>query len=104
MKDYEGELGYYQQALRVQEKVLGKTHPSTLMTTMNMSITYKDGLKDFMKAEEMNRQALDGYERSLGKQHEHTKTTAKNLNILLEKMGKLEDKAALEKIYPESGL
>ena len=30
MKDYEGALDYYQQALRVQEKVLGKTHPDTL--------------------------------------------------------------------------
>ena len=30
MKDYEGALGYYQQAFRVQEKVLGRTHPDTL--------------------------------------------------------------------------
>ena len=101
MKDYEGELGYYQQALRVQEKVLGKTHPSTLMTTMNMSITYKDGLKDFMKAEEMNRQALDGYEKSLGKQHKNTKNCAKNLAILLaEGIRDKEKTSELVKTYP----
>ena len=70
---------------------------------MNMATTY-NGLKDFAKAERMYRQALDGYERSLGKEHEYTKECARNLNILLEKMGKLEDKEALEKIYPESGL
>ena len=29
MKGHEGALDYYEQALRVQEKVLGKTHPST---------------------------------------------------------------------------
>ena len=69
-----------------------------------MALTYEKGLTDFVKAAEMVRQALDGYEKSLGKQHEDTKRCARNLNILLEKMGKLEDKAALEKIYPESGL
>ena len=37
MEDYEETLDYYQQALRVQEKVLGKTHPSTLITIMNMA-------------------------------------------------------------------
>ena len=79
MKDYEGALGYYQQALRVKEKVLGKTHPGTLMTIMNMAVTYGDGLGDRVKEEEMHRQALDGYKRSLGKEHEHTKKCAMNL-------------------------
>ena len=31
LKDYEGALAYYQQALKVQDKVRGKTHPDTLM-------------------------------------------------------------------------
>ena len=88
----------------MQEKVLGKTHPETLMTIMNMAGTYKDGLKDFVKAEKMYRQALDGRERSLGKEHEKTKNCVRNLNILLESLGRLEDKAALEVVYQESGL
>ena len=83
MKDYEGALGYYQQALTVQEKTLGKTHPDTLRTIMNMAYTYQVGLKDFMKAEKMYRQALDGYENSLGKQHEDTKLCAENMANLL---------------------
>ena len=82
MKDYEGALGYYQQALRVGEKVQGKTHPDTLGTIMNMAITYEEGLKDFKKAEVMYRQALDGHEKSLGNQHEYTKDCAMNLSIL----------------------
>ena len=83
LKDYEGALGYYQQARKVQEKVLGKTHPDTLSTIMNMAVTYMDGLKDFTKAEQMYRQALDGFEKSLGKDHEDTKRCARNLAILL---------------------
>ena len=74
-------------ALRVQEKVLGKTHPETLSTIMNMAVTYKNGLEDITKAEEMYRQALDGYEKSLGKELEKTKKCARNLAILLEEIG-----------------
>ena len=88
----------------MKEKVLGKTHPDTVDTIMNMAIVYKAGLKDFAKAEEMYRVALDGYEKSLGKAHEDTKHYARNLNILLEDAGRHEDKAKLEKLYPESGL
>ena len=37
MEDYEGELAYFQQALRGEEKIFGKTHPDTLMTMMSIS-------------------------------------------------------------------
>ena len=40
----------------------------------------------------------------MGKDHEGTKRCARNLNILPEEMGRLDEKAALEKIYPESWL
>ena len=73
MRDYKGELDCYQHALMVQEKVLGKTHPDTLRTIMNMAIVYEYGLKDFPKAEEMYRRTLDRYEKSPGKEHEKTK-------------------------------
>ena len=78
MKDYEGALDYYQQALRMQEKVLRKTHPDTLNTIMNMATLYMDRKKDLRKAEEMYRLAPDGHEKSLGKNHEDTKICAKN--------------------------
>ena len=61
---------------------MGKTHPSTLMTIMNMAIVYQEGLKDFTKAELMYRLALDGSERSLGKEYEDTKRCATNMAIL----------------------
>ena len=78
MKDFEGSLDYYQQALRGKYKVSGKTHPDTLRTVMNMANAYQDVTKDFTKAEEMYMLALDGYERSLGKEHKRTKECAKN--------------------------
>ena len=99
MEDYEGSLDYYQQALRVQEKVLGKTHPETLITIYNMANAYKVGLKDFTKAERMYRQALDGYEKSLGKDHDHTKMCAMNLAILL--FQDLEDKSKTRQLVKE---
>ena len=83
MKEYEGELDYYQQALRASEKVLGKTHPDNLDTIMNMAGVYMDGTKEFAKAEEMYRRALDGYEKSLGRDHEDTKNCARGLALLL---------------------
>ena len=84
MEDYKGALNYYQQALRVQEKVLGKTHPDTLRTILNVAITYEDGLKNFEKSEEMYRLALYGNEKSLGRDHENAKRCARGLAVLLQ--------------------
>ena len=100
MKDYEGALDYYQQALRAQEKVLGKTHPNTLLTIMNTANTYTAGLKDFVKAERMFRRALDGYERSLGKEYEGTKTCAFMLALMLHEQGRQDDLQKLLTAYP----
>ena len=52
----------------------------------------------------MTRLALDGHEKYLGKGDQLTKLCANNLNILLEDQGKINEKAALEVVYPESGL
>ena len=51
---------------------------------MNMATTYKEGLKDFTKVEEMYRLALDGCEKSLGKDNQSTKGCARNLAVFLE--------------------
>ena len=104
MEEYGEELDYYQLSLRGKDKVFGKTHPDALTTIMNIDAVYTDGFKDITKAEEMYRLALDGHEKSLGKDHDRMKMCARNLNILLEEIGRLSEKAKLEKIYPESGL
>ena len=103
MKDYEGALDHYQEVRSVQEKVLEKTHPDTLTTIINMAGTYIK-TENSTKVEETYRFALDGYEKSLGKDHQDTKDYVRGLNILLEDMRRLDEKTALEKICPESGL
>ena len=55
---------------------------------------YTDGLKDFIKAEEMYRLALDGNEKSLGKDHKNTKECAFNFAFLVVKQ--LKDKAKIK--------
>ena len=84
MEDYEGALDYHQQALRGEEKVLGKTHPDTLRTIMSMAKMYATGMQGFTKAGEIYRLALDGYKKPPKKNHEHTKSCAKNLEVLYE--------------------
>ena len=79
---------------------MGKTHPSTLDTIMNMASTYMEGLKNFAKAEKMYRQALDGFERSLGKEHDKTKRCAGNLAVLLGQKGEKDKMRELVKVYP----
>ena len=68
---------------------------------VNMGSIYRDGLKDYTKAEEMYRHALVGCEKSLGKDHEHTKICAKNLLILYpDSMKSIEKTRELAKCYP----
>ena len=99
MKDYEGALDYYQQALRGKEKVPEKTHPDTLMTIEGMGDVYKK-IKNFTKAEGMYRLALDGYDMSLGKDHRLTKNCAFNLASMLRDQGRQDDFQKLRKAYP----
>ena len=98
MEDYEGTLDYYQQALRGQDKFLGKSHPETLMTMMNMAIMFMDRTKDFAKAGEMYRFALDGYEKALGKDHEETQHCMFIFAHLLRDQGRQAD---LQKVLTE---
>ena len=81
-EDCERALDYFQQALRVQEKVLGKAHPDTLRTIMEMAILYGEGLGERVREEEMYRLVLDGFEKSLGKDLKDTKRCAYNLAVL----------------------
>ena len=92
MGDYQAALECYERSLRVEEKQLGKTHRSTLMTLMNMATMYMEGLMDYPKAQEMYKSALNGYERSLGNEHKDTKICARNLNVFLEKTGIFDEK------------
>ena len=82
MKDYRGAIKFYERSLEGKERTLGKTHPSTLTTLMNMATTYSEGLKMHRHAELLYCKALDGHERALGKDNEETKKCALGLAIL----------------------
>ena len=98
LKDYEKALEYYERALKGNEKMLGKMHPETLMTVMNIANVYNDGLKDYGKAEELYQRVLEGNEAQLGKDHERTKRCAMNLAGCFAKAG---EKLKLRKIVEE---
>ena len=82
MEDWESAHDCLLRANSIQEKVLGKTHPTTLNTVMNIANVQHAGFKNFYKADEIFMQALDGYVKTLGMDHEDTKRCAKNLGIL----------------------
>ena len=98
LKEYDKALEYYERALKGSEMMMGKTHPSTLGTVMNIAGVYLDGLKDYGKAEELIQRALEGKEAQLGKDHEDTKQCAMNLAICLADAG---EKLKLRKILDE---
>ena len=94
----------YESCEEVQEKKLVITYQITLWTLMNMAIMYKVGLKDYPKAEEMLRRELSGH--SLVDTNAHslrsTRTPAcipGTYSPCSREMGKLDERAELEKIY-----
>ena len=86
LKNYEKDLEYYKTALKGFEETMGKNHPSTLDTVVNIAIVYKIQ-KGNGKAEELYQRALEGYEAQLGKDHQDTMRCATNLAICLAQSG-----------------
>ena len=81
------------------EKTLGKAHPSTLGTVMNIANIYYYA-RNFVKAEELYERALKGFEAQLGKDHQDTKRCARNFRNCLKVSGNSERLAALISSYP----
>ncbi|GMH57950.1 hypothetical protein TrLO_g7276 [Triparma laevis f. longispina] len=100
LKNYEKAFEYYEKDLKGSEKTLGKNHPDTLATVMNIAIIYVSGLNDYGKAEELFERALMGYEAQLGKDNKYTKLCAKNFKLCLEYSGNSESFAELISSYP----
>jgi tetratricopeptide (TPR) repeat protein len=69
--------------------VLGKEHPSTLMSMNSLTIVLKDQSK-YEQAEEMLRQAFRLRETVLGKEHPSTLMSRNNLAGVLMDQGKYE--------------
>ncbi|MCL2718799.1 MAG: tetratricopeptide repeat protein [Lachnospiraceae bacterium] len=79
--DYSKALEWYHKALAIDEKVLGKEHPSTAITYDNIAGTY-DEQGDYPKAMGWYQKALTISEKVLGKDHPSTAITSYNIFIL----------------------
>jgi tetratricopeptide (TPR) repeat protein len=78
LADYSRALKWYEEALCIREKVLGKDHPDTATTYNNIALVYnKKG--DYDKALEYCGKALDIDEKVLGKDRPDTATTYNNI-------------------------
>src|SRR5262245_29269422 len=75
------------QALRIDEKVLGKEHPDTATTTNNLA-SCLHGQGKYAEALTLHRQALRIREKALGKEQPATALSYKNLADCLHEQGK----------------
>ncbi|GMI08780.1 hypothetical protein TrLO_g10156 [Triparma laevis f. longispina] len=71
-EEYDMALEYYERALKGSEKAMGKNHPDTLGTMMNIAIVH-EAAGEFKDAEEIYQRTLEGHVSLLGKDHEDTK-------------------------------
>jgi tetratricopeptide (TPR) repeat protein len=76
--DYPKALEWYNKALTITEKVLGKEHPDTATTYNNIACIY-DSQGDYILALEWYMKALTICERVLGKDHPNTAITYSNI-------------------------
>ncbi len=84
--NYEEALKFYNMALDIREKILGKDHPDTATIYNNIAIVYKD-LGNYEEALKFYNMSLDIREKILGKDHPSTAVTHENLAELYRDMG-----------------
>ena len=80
--------GMYRRALSIQDRALGRGHPSTALTLNNLGgMLALRG--DFAQAEQMQRAALATMEKEFGEQHPDTAAVLTSLSLSLDRQGKL---------------
>jgi len=79
-------LHYYQKALDIQEKILGKEHPSVTTTYDYMGRIYSS-MGEYPKALKYYQKALSNNEKTLGKEHINTATSYNGIGGLYHAMG-----------------
>ena len=84
--DYNRALEYYNNALKIREKVLGTEHPSTATSYNNIGLCY-DNLGDYDKALEYYNKALKISEKVLGTEHPFTATSYNNIGACYDNLG-----------------
>lgn len=83
----------YRRALSIQDRTLGREHPSTALTLNNLGgMLALRG--DFVQAEQMQRAALGTMEKVFGEQHPDTAAVLTSLSLALDRQGKLAEAEA----------
>jgi CHAT domain-containing protein/Tfp pilus assembly protein PilF len=83
----------YRRALSIQDRTLGREHPSTALTLNNLGgMLALRG--DFAQAEQMQRAALATMEKVFGEQHPDTAAVLTSLSIALDRQGKIAESEA----------
>ena len=84
--DYAQALLWYEKALAIKEKVLGKEHPDIATIYNNIANVYNT-LGDYAKALLWHEKALSIMEKAFGKEHQDTAATYNNIAIVYYKLG-----------------
>ena len=83
--NYPQALAYYQKALAIREKVLGKDHPDTAFSCNNIAVTlYKQ--KKYQESYNYMKKAVDIFKKRLGENHPHTKQCINALEAIKKKL------------------
>ncbi len=83
----------YRRALSIQDRALGRDHPSTALTLNNLGgMLALRG--DFAQAEQTQRAALTTMEKVFGEQHPDTAAVLTSLSIALDRQGKIAESEA----------
>jgi CHAT domain-containing protein/tetratricopeptide (TPR) repeat protein len=83
----------FRRALAIQDRSLGREHPSTALTLSNLgSLLMVRG--DFVQAEQMERAALSTMEKVFGEQHPDTAVVLTSLSLALDRQGKIVESEA----------
>ena len=88
---YDTALGYFSQALAIQKKVLGPTHPDVALSLMNIGAIYFKK-SDFDNALGNYRKSIGILEKTLGPEHPNMAPPMINMSDVFQKLGEL-DKA-----------
>ena len=84
----------YRRALSIDEKALGKEHPSVAIDLNNLAILY-NGQRKYNEAEPLYKQALSIWEKTLGPDHPHVASGLENYAALLRMTNRAHEAAEL---------
>ncbi|MDR2118891.1 MAG: tetratricopeptide repeat protein [Tannerellaceae bacterium] len=87
LADYSQAMEWYRKALKIRERVLGASHPSTAIAYNSIAAVYDDQ-GNYVQALEWHLKALEIHEKVLGASHPDTATAYNNIALVYYRQGK----------------